>query len=705
MRRFNLLLSALALLLLAAPKAKAEGEYAWPANYGGVMLQGFYWDSFKDSKWTVLKEQAPELSAYFNLIWVPNSGKSASSPGMGYDPVYWFTPNHNSSFGTETELRAMIQTYKDLGTGIIEDVVINHRSGATNWYDFPAETYNGVTYQLGLDAICQNDEMASQTGLPKPTGAYDTGDNFDGSRDLDHTNPQVQEAVKAYLEGLKELGYIGWRYDMVKGYAPTYTNIYNSSAKMSYSVGEYWDGYDAITSWIEKTGRQSAAFDFPFKFAVNDAFSKMDFTNLVWKRNNTLDQPAGLIHMDTYQRYAVTFVDNHDTYRESSKFTGDEEAANAYMLSMPGTPCVLLKHWLDHKEAIKSLIAIRKSVGITNQSSVTVLESTRNRFVAEVTGTNGTLVFKVGRGSYTPTGYTDDDKKAGNSMYGIWTKVAVADLEAGVAQLSFSPTPGIYPGGTTVTMTITNAANFTNPEIIYTTDGSDPSLTNGTHAASGATLNVTESLKLKAVVAENGKIISVMTEGNYLTKEEPIEVFVQKPAAWPSINIYAWVDEQILGDWPGVPMTETVEQDGATWYHYDFGSTYDKVNVIFNYVVGETTNQTVDIEDVEFGKHYYTLNSDSGKGITVTEHFGGSSVGSLKAAADVTVYPNPATDAIRVSADREVASISVYTVSGALVAKADGTDNVSVADLQAGLYLYRVTLADGTAAQGKFIKK
>ena len=34
----------------------------WPANYGGVMLQGFYWDSFDDTKWTNLTSKVDELS-------------------------------------------------------------------------------------------------------------------------------------------------------------------------------------------------------------------------------------------------------------------------------------------------------------------------------------------------------------------------------------------------------------------------------------------------------------------------------------------------------------------------------------------------------------------------------------------------------------------------------------------------------------------
>ena len=55
-----------------------------------------------------------ELSESFTLIWVPNSGRAASNPGMGYDPVYWFT-NHNSAFGTEAQLRSMIKTFKAKG--------------------------------------------------------------------------------------------------------------------------------------------------------------------------------------------------------------------------------------------------------------------------------------------------------------------------------------------------------------------------------------------------------------------------------------------------------------------------------------------------------------------------------------------------------------------------------------------------------------
>ena len=48
------LLSFVTFLMLATG-ASAQG---WPANYGGVMLQGFYWDSYDDTQWTKFTEQA-----------------------------------------------------------------------------------------------------------------------------------------------------------------------------------------------------------------------------------------------------------------------------------------------------------------------------------------------------------------------------------------------------------------------------------------------------------------------------------------------------------------------------------------------------------------------------------------------------------------------------------------------------------------------
>lgn len=440
MRNFAAGIIAALGLILNFFTANAQ-NYAWPANYEGVMLQGFYWDSYSDTKWTNLTANADELSTYFKLIWVPNSGFCSNSNNMGYMPVYWFT-NHNSSFGTEEELLEFIAAYKERGTGIIADVVVNHRNGVSNWTDFPSEEWNGTTWSIGPEGICSNDEVRNASGQAKPTGAPDTGDNFDGARDLDHINFNVQNNVKNYcLCLLQKYGYTGFRYDMVKGYAGGFNKIYNEYAKPSFSVGEYWDGnYDAVKAWIDATGKQSAAFDFPFKYAVNDAFSSNDLTKLVWKANGTTNQPAGMIHYG-YAQYAVTFIDNHDTYRDGSKFTGNVLAANAFMLCSPGTPCVFLPHYKGNKSAIQTLINIRNSVGIHNMSEVNVLKSTRDCYLAEVTGSKGSLVVRIGSANDVPAGFTSDDIKASGTGYCIWSKT---EIVGGTTVVDNNTTYNIY---------------------------------------------------------------------------------------------------------------------------------------------------------------------------------------------------------------------------------------------------------------------
>lgn len=412
---------ALALCFAALP-ARAIG---WPENYEGVMLQGFYWDSYSDTKWTNLESQADDLSKYFKLIWVPNSGKCSY---MGYMPQYWFT-NHNSAFGTEAQLLSMIKTFKAKGTGIIADCVINHRNGVTNWHDFPVEEWNGRKWQIGLDGICSNDEMAYASGQPKPTGKPDTGENFDGCRDLDHTNANVQDNCKNYVKCLQEkYGYAGMRYDMVKGYGGQYTKIYNEYANVQFSVGEYFDSnYDLVARWIDATGKTSAAFDFPCKYAINEAFASGDLRKLVWKANGTTDQPAGMIHYG-YPRYAVTFVDNHDTARDGSAFRGNIVAANAFILFSPGTPCVFLPHYQSYPSEIRRMINIRNAAGIHNQSAVRVLRSSADCYMAEVTGKRGTVVVKIGSAWASPDGYTEADIKASGNDYCVWTKVKVEDV-------------------------------------------------------------------------------------------------------------------------------------------------------------------------------------------------------------------------------------------------------------------------------------
>lgn len=394
----------------------------WPANYGGVMLQGFYWDSYSDTQWTNLTSQADELSKYFNLIWVPQSGWCNSTTDMGYYPRYWF--NQNSAFGTEQELRTMISTFKAKGTGIIADVVVNHKNGVYKWCDFANETVKSKntdkTYSVTWDntdyaQICNNDEANTATkseAKGKIKGAADTGLGDTGCRDLDHTNPTTQQNIKTYEDFLlNEMGYTGFRYDFVKGYDPKYIKMYNEASKPKFSVGEYWQGsvtaskkddhpFGGVKDWVDATDKTSAAFDFPMKYLIKGAFNDGN-----WK---LLDKNLTSTLVGIEPQYAVTFIDNHDTgepHVNPDPQRANVEAANAYILAMPGTPCIWISHWKPYKYTIKKCILARKIAGVTNTSSIIKSEGQDNGYVLIVKGNKGNVMLLLGSPNYDTSGY------------------------------------------------------------------------------------------------------------------------------------------------------------------------------------------------------------------------------------------------------------------------------------------------------------
>lgn len=394
----KLLFAALFLPMTLAAQAPAESQ--------DVMLQGFYWDSQKETGWAQLRESVSELGKTFTAIWLPPSasaegGGAVGGNNVGYHPRQW--NNQTSCWGTAADLKALIADFHANGVRVIADIVVNHRAGDTDWGNFTADDFGAYgAYQLTAEHICSNDEMntdaSSGAWYGTAGGAADTGENWGGARDLDHTSAYVQADVTAYLNWLHgEYGYDGWRYDFVKGFAGEYVGLYNKATQPYLSVGEYWDGsYDKVAAWINSTDMQSMAFDFPMKYAaLNDGLAKSDYSKMSWIEDNTTWRPAGMIHHHNYNRYAVTFVDNHDTYRDANKFTGYVEQAYAFILSAPGVPCVFWPHWKAYKSAIRNQVAARRAAGLHSQSNVTV--TVRDKYYESLSeGKNGSLICRIG---------------------------------------------------------------------------------------------------------------------------------------------------------------------------------------------------------------------------------------------------------------------------------------------------------------------
>lgn len=600
--------------LLAAAYSMAAG---WPAGYGGVMLQGFSWDSYVDTQWSNLESQADELSQYFNLIWVPQSGYCNSSWNvMGYTPVYYF--NQNSSFGTEAQLRSMINAFKQRGTGIIADVVVNHRNNLGvngSWVDYPAETYNGVTYQMTSKDICGNDDggktkqWADANGYT--LGNNDEGEDWSGCRDLDHKSANVQNCIKAYVKYLvSDLGYTGFRYDMVKGFNGSHVGDYNDAAGVQYSVGECWDSNSTIENWINATGKKSAAFDFQFRYNVRDAINGND-----WSKLNSTNN---LVHDANYTQYAVTFVENHDMQDRGTTngyspdpIKKDTLAANAYMLAIPGTPCVFLPHWKAYKQEIKGMIDVRKAAGVTNTSTYRIADSNAKYCkVVTKTAKGENLLTFVGTGYPEP--YASQwIKIAGGYHYAYYFAPSMETAWADKAS-------GTYTDGLKVTLTAVSASS--GAQVVYTTDGTDPTASS-TKVASGTVLPITASCTLKVGLLVGGVVKSIITR-NYTLKSfqaHKATVYLKDPS-WSTVYFYSWdgAGKNLNGAWPGEAITATKEINGSKWYYcsYDVNSADYTFNIIFNQ--GSGKKQTVDIGPISEDKYYEIAEEINGK-LTVND--------------------------------------------------------------------------------------
>ena len=419
--------TAMFCLLLAAAITVTPVTVA-PQRYNGtgkeVMLQGFHWTSYSpanngNKRWyQIVKENASVIKdTGFDYVWFPPPSRSAAGDNS-YLPTEWY--NFDNGYGNKTELKQAVAALKP--TLALCDIVINHRCGiATGGADFANPSF-GNSAQNKMAVVADDDCNCGQ-GHPEERrrdGSLCEANN--AGRDLDHTNPQVQARVKAFLRKLKtDIGFAGWRYDQVRGYDGYHIGQYNDDSQPVLSVGEYWDdAAQKVVDWVDETGGKSMAFDFPRRAALVSALSSQDYSRL----KTQAGKPSGLIGL--WAEMSVTFIENHDTEpvrdQGSKRFPDDKIMQGyVYILTHPGIPCVFWRHFFDQgdtqKSQIKKLIELRKQAGITSRSSVFIEPNTDGKYAAII---DDKVAMKIGSASWSP----------GNNWqaildgpdYAVWTK-------------------------------------------------------------------------------------------------------------------------------------------------------------------------------------------------------------------------------------------------------------------------------------------
>lgn len=457
-------------LALAPAPVRAEALPGDGLTDSRVMLQGFYWESYRHGllpgfgrrRWyEILHEKADAIAAAgFDLVWLPPPS-FAGERSAGYNPRQLF--QLSSSYGTAGQHRALLVALLQAGIEPVADIVINHRDGTAGWADFRNPAW-------GPWAICRSDEAfshresgltgtaASERGACEESVPYRAGgtDNYLSFRDLNHTDARVRADILRYLLLLRSLGYRGWRYDMVHGYGARWIACYNAATNPSFSVGEYdWGAHAEQRGWIWHTSRRPDLRGAAHLASASSVFDFSSFFSL--KRALSDGQPAslrghghgiGLVgdHTDglPWRSRAVTFVENHDTgYRtneDGSPQAGHRydsfargaavEQAYAHLLSHPGVPTVYWKHYFDWgadlQATIRTLIRARKRAGIHAGSPVYPQDnaSAAGVYAARIDGNRGRLYVRIGGSdaSWQPgaSGYGGVREVARGEGWAVW---------------------------------------------------------------------------------------------------------------------------------------------------------------------------------------------------------------------------------------------------------------------------------------------
>jgi alpha-amylase len=340
---------------------------------------------------------------------------------------------------------------------------------------------------------------------------------------------------------------------------------------------------------------QSATFDFAFRYSARDACNGNAWNKLA---------NGGLATESGYSRYAVTFVENHDmqdrgnvTGYEKDPITNNIEAANAWLMAMPGTPCVFLLHWKRYKNEIKQMILARKVAGISNQSSWEQKASSTMFYKLETTGSNGKLYAILGSGSLEDDNYV---KILSGTKYAYYLSKSTETPWVSLAEGTYS---------SAMDATLTAVSENADAQLVYTIDGTDPTSIS-TKVSSGTAISISETCTLKIGLLVDGKVKSIITR-KYVIKPfvaHKAVVYLKDPNWSTDVYFYSWANDgkntQLLGNWPGTAISDTKEIDGVKWYYHEFDVNTENYsfNIIFNQGNGKT--QTVDIGPLSEDTYY-----------------------------------------------------------------------------------------------------
>lgn len=342
-----------------------------------LVLQGFWWDYWNanyPNDWAnYLTELAPRLKELgIDAVWIPPTIKNTGTNSVGYAPFdnydlgdKYQKNSTGTRVGDKDELLRMIAVMKANGIDVIQDIVLNHVTGAGSasgqggsdpnaMDDGASNGYKNFRYSCyatpALNETASN--YLSRTGrFPKnwenfypnasnpcctnpinspywgpdvsyESNAFGLSSNalYNPTQGSDYMRTNTRNWLIWYK---KQTGWDGVRMDAVKHFPAylaedvlwnlQYGSLWANGGSEMFAVGEWVGTASELDTWVNDVQNRAGTFDFALRNA---------FTGII-SGNGNFDLGTVPNYQQNNRDCTVPFVNNHDTYRPQLDASGN----------------------------------------------------------------------------------------------------------------------------------------------------------------------------------------------------------------------------------------------------------------------------------------------------------------------------------------------------------------------------------------------
>ena len=334
-----------------------------------IVLQGFWWDYWNanyPNDWAnYLTELAPRLKAMgIDAVWIPPTLKNTGTNSVGYAPFDHYDlgdkyqkNSPHTRMGDKDELLRMMAVLKANGIDVVQDIVLNHITGAgsaagqggndplaiddgsTNkfknfrysCYATPATNETSANYLARQgrfpknwqnfypnpgNPCCTNEINSPYWG---PDISYEStgyGQSSNALYNPTQSSNYMRDGMRNWLIwNKKQMGWDGVRIDAVKHF-PAYAtedflwnlqfgSLWASGGWEMFAVGEWVGGAAELDNWANAVQNRAGTFDFSLRNALTGIISG----------NGNFDLGTVPGFQQSNRQRTVPFINNHDTYR------------------------------------------------------------------------------------------------------------------------------------------------------------------------------------------------------------------------------------------------------------------------------------------------------------------------------------------------------------------------------------------------------